>query len=200
MEAAKKILPGLKWKNQRLKHGSFRSEGIIANFPIPGGKQVFVYRVSDWNLTPNQIYSSTSMPPGLTNELEALRLVKADLEAKAKMLRDALDTIAEGDDKTRIERDGHAYIFIRDTHFQLTRGRTHIWCTHGAWEARLCYDSNGKLTHEMITDRTYGSGGGAREPLPMDDPHRRRDIGSYTLTPIDNYADFAAQQIKGPQP
>lgn len=105
MEAARQILPGLKWKNQRPDH--LRFEGITANFPIPGGKQIFVCRACPdppHQFTPNQIWSNVPLPPGTTDEMEALRLVRLDLEAKAKMLRDALDAIANGgDDKTRIE-------------------------------------------------------------------------------------------------
>lgn len=92
IEAARLILPGLKWRNQR--PDSVRSEGIYANFPIPGGKQVFVCRAypdPPHQFTPNQIWSNVPLPPGTTDELEAMRLVKANLEAQAKMLRDALD-------------------------------------------------------------------------------------------------------------
>lgn len=97
IEAARLILPGLKWKNQR--PSSLRSEGILANFPIPGGKQVFVCRAypdPPHQFTPNQIWSNVPLPPGTTDELEAMRLVRADLEAKSWMLRDALNYTPAG--------------------------------------------------------------------------------------------------------
>ena len=51
------------------------------------------------------------------------------------------------------------------THFELTDGRTKMWCTHGAWEATLMYDDNGNLTMLKVTQ--------TKESFP---------IGDYQLT------------------
>ena len=89
MEAAKQIMPGFKWKRRNTLG---RSESIQANFPFRGVHQLWVERLSDHHdHMPRNLVASCAMPTGITDELEALRLLRESVVEQARLLQEALN-------------------------------------------------------------------------------------------------------------
>ena len=71
------------------------------------------------------------------------------------------------------------------SHFALRVNNTHVWCTHGDWQAELKYDDTGKLTQMRITDYAYKVSIKTDSTkwvyAPQDHPDRIRKISGFKL-------------------